>query len=210
MVFCWLIVRIYYNDNVLLRDYKMALSPEGREALDVELSPFKRWDIIADIRGEIIWIFDKVAYHWWNPEYPIGRYIFADFQKAISKQWRSKREVFENWCWDDDAYIDRKKHNLWFNYRLATEEEKQIFNVLIAAKSGENEEKRWETSVEKKPKKDFLSSLMEWRVDGEAREKFLIEIGKFGEEDSEIEVDVFEEKLKIFWMNNPTIRHIYY
>ena len=51
---------------------------------------------------------------------------------------------------------------------------------------------------------------MEWRVDGEAREKFLIEIGKFGEEDSEIEVDVFEEKLKIFWMNNPTIRHIYY
>ena len=190
----------------------MALSPEEREALDAKLSPFKSWDIIADIRGEIIWIFDKVAYHWWNPEYPIWRYIFADFQKAISKQWRSKWEVFENWCWDDDVYIDRKKHNLWFNYRLATEEEKQIFKVLIAAKGDEkeNEEKRWETSVEKKQKKDTLFNLMEGRVFGEAREKFLTEIGKLGQEDFEIEVDQFEEQLENFRMNNPTVRYIYF
>ena len=64
--------------------------------------------------------------------------------------------------------------------------------------------------IKKEAKKDFLSSLMEWRVDGEARKKFLIEIGKYGEEDFEMEIDKFEEKLQEFKMNNPTISHIYY
>lgn len=109
------------------------LTEQERSALDARLSwPFKRWDIIADRRWALIWTFENVAYHWWNPTLKgLGEYIFADFQKAISIQWRTKWHVFEDWCWDDDTYIDSRKHDLSSYYRFATEAEKQLFNALI-------------------------------------------------------------------------------
>ena len=108
------------------------LTEQERVALDAKLSwPFKRWDIIIDAKREIIWVFDKVAYHWWDPKHPIGKYIFADFQRAISKQWRGVWHVFPDWCWDDDTYINRRKNDLSANYRFATDAEKRLFNALI-------------------------------------------------------------------------------
>ena len=110
----------------------MALNFFQRDQLDQKLrGPFKRWDIIADINGEIIWTFDNVAYHGWNPEYPIWNDIFADFFQAISKQWRKDWCVFKNWCWDDDVYIDSRKHDLSFHYRFATEAEKELFRAFM-------------------------------------------------------------------------------
>lgn len=61
----------------------MVLSKKEWEALDSKLSPFKSWDIIADKKCEIIWVFDKVGYHWWNQELKwSGEYIFVDFKKS--------------------------------------------------------------------------------------------------------------------------------
>lgn len=51
-------------------------------------------------------------------------------KKAISRQWRSNWHIFEDWCWDDDVYIDSRKHDLSYNYRLATKYEKQMFNAF--------------------------------------------------------------------------------
>lgn len=111
------------------------MTEQERLALDAKLSwPFKRWDVIANTEGSLIWLFEKVAYHWWNPEYSVGRDIFADFQQAISRQ-NGKWYVFENWCWDDDVYIDRNEHNLTAWYRIATEGEKRLFNALIQQKN---------------------------------------------------------------------------
>lgn len=111
-----------------------------RDQLDKELSSwFNHWDIIADNKGEIIWTFDNVAYHGWRPGIAIfWNYIFADFSQAISKQWRDHREVFDKWCWDDDVYIDRRKHDLSFHYRVATEKEKELFETLITQRKEEN------------------------------------------------------------------------
>ena len=110
----------------------MALSKEEREGLDAKLSPFKSWDLIADIKWDIIWVFDKVAYHWWNPEIEwLWNYIFADFKKAITRKWRAYWHVFEDWCWDDDVYIDRRRKKLSANYRFATEAEKQLYDIIM-------------------------------------------------------------------------------
>ena len=112
---------------------KMSLNFFERKKLDEKLSStFKKWDVIANTTWELIWIFESVAYHWWNPEYSIWNWIFADFSKAISKQWRDHWEVFPNWCWDDDVYIDRRNSTLSKWYRLATQEEKELFETLIA------------------------------------------------------------------------------
>lgn len=111
-----------------------------RHDLDGKLSPFKRWDVIANTTWDLIWIFESVAYHWWRPDcHPIWKYIFADFSKAISKQWRTYWETFPDWCGDDDVYIDRRKSTLAEWYRLATEEEKELMEELLskAEKNGD-------------------------------------------------------------------------
>lgn len=111
---------------------KMALNTQEREILDKKLSyPFKKWDIIADGAGEIIWKFEKVDYHWWNPEWIFWRYICAEFSQAISKQKRQIWEVFQDRCCDDDVYINRKRHKLSDYYRFATDAEKYLFQALI-------------------------------------------------------------------------------
>jgi len=117
----------------------MALNFFQRDQLDKELSSwFNHWDIIADQKGEIIWTFDNVAYHGWRPGIAIfWNYIFADFSQAISKQWRKDWCVFKNWCWDDDVYIDRRKHDLSFHYRFATEAEKELFRTLMRKEKDE-------------------------------------------------------------------------
>ena len=116
------------------------MSPEERELLDEKLSyPFKRWDIIVDAEEELIGKFEKIAYHWWNPEWYLWRYIFADFSQAISKQWREIWEVLHNSCGDDGVYINRKRHKLSSYYRFATDAEKQLFHVLIENKKKNRE-----------------------------------------------------------------------
>ena len=117
-----------------------------RKELDAKLSGnFKSGDIIADEKWDIIWAFDKVAYHGWSPEIECyGRYIFAEFKQAISRQWRKEYEAFDNGCWDDDVYIDSKRYKLPDYYRFATEAESLLFQTLIAEKknSKSNEESR--------------------------------------------------------------------
>ena len=108
-----------------------------REALDASLTPFKHWDIIANVEWDLIWVFDKVAYHWWRPDIDVlWNYIFADFTKAISKWWEDWH-VFENWCWDDGCYIDRRKYDLSKNYRPAMKTQIDLFKTLIS-KSNSN------------------------------------------------------------------------
>ena len=110
----------------------MTLSFIERKNLDEKLSPFKRWDVIANTTWDLIWVFENVAYHWWNPNYSIWNFIFADFSKAISKQWKDHWEVFPNWCGDDSVYIDRRESTLAEWYRLATEEEKKLLMELLS------------------------------------------------------------------------------
>ena len=106
---------------------------QEKSALDAKLSwPFKKWDIIADVKWELIWVFDNVAYHWWDPDVDyLWNFIFADFKRAISKQWWTDWRIINVPCWDDDVYIDRRKYNLTKNYRFATEAEKNLFNTLM-------------------------------------------------------------------------------
>ena len=109
------------------------LNELGRKLLDKRLSwPFKKWNIIADVKGELIWVFDSISYHWWTPDADIyWKYIFASFSKAISRQWRSDWEAINCPCGDDDVYIDRRKNNLTENYRFATETEIELLNTLM-------------------------------------------------------------------------------
>jgi len=110
----------------------MKINEIDREELDKQLSPFKKWDIIANIRWDLIWIFKNVAYHGWSPECdPSWNYIFADFSQAISKQWRENWHVFKNWCWDDNEYIDRRTNDLSANYKLANQEQIELFKTLM-------------------------------------------------------------------------------
>lgn len=88
--------------------------------------------------------------------------------------------------------------NKWEN--VITQAEERLSDTLASKEGWEKTEK----------KKDSLSSLMYGRVVGDARTQFLIELGKLGQDDFEIEVDVFEEKLREFRMNHPTVRHIYF
>jgi len=115
------------------------LTEQERIVLDAKLSwPFKRWDIIADVKWELIWVFNKVAYHGWSPEWKIfWKYIFADFQRAISKQWWTDWHVINAPCWDDDTYIDRRESDLTENYKFATNEQIELFNTLMAKENNE-------------------------------------------------------------------------
>ena len=118
---------------------------EKREVLDASLTPFKHWDIIANVKWDLIWVFDRVAYQWWNPyenlywdpyDEPLGNYIFAVFKKAITKvegyttYWDD--ELFKDWCSDSSVSIDRRKNDLSEGYRLATKEEVELFNILTS------------------------------------------------------------------------------
>ena len=121
--------------------YNMSLNTGNRETLDTKLSwPFKKWDIIADKQLKIIWAFDSVAYHWWNPDRQgsllpdLWKYIYALFENAISRQWRLNWEAIPGLCWDDDVYIDRREYDLSEHYRFATQAEKELFNTLISSK----------------------------------------------------------------------------
>ncbi len=117
------------------------LTEQERVALDAKLSPFKRWDIVADIKGELIWIFKGVGYQWRWLENP--SYIFAEFQRAISKQWGIERRVYENWYEDKNTSIDKRNSDLSENYKLATEEQVELFKILMK-KEQENREKKKE------------------------------------------------------------------
>jgi hypothetical protein len=118
-----------------------------REALDASLTPFKHWDIIANLKWDLIWVFDRVAYQWWNPyenlywdpyDEPFGNFIFAVFKKAIIKMgeyntyWED--EEFKDWCSDVGVSIDRRKSDLSEGYRLAMKEEVELFNLLTSHK----------------------------------------------------------------------------
>ena len=111
----------------------MALNPYERERLDRELTPFRRWEIIASIQWDLIGVFESVGYHGGNPDIDgLWNYIFAEFEKWISKQWSSDWRVINSPMWDDDTYIDRRKSTLAEWYRLATEEEKELMKKLIS------------------------------------------------------------------------------
>ena len=111
----------------------MALNPYERERLDRELTPFRRWEVIASIQWDLIGVFESVWYHGWNPDIDgLWNYIFAEFEKWISKQWSTDWRVINSPMWDDDTYIDRRKSTLAEWYRLATEEEKKLMKELIS------------------------------------------------------------------------------
>lgn len=104
-----------------------------RKDLDARLSPFKTWDIVADVKWELIWVFKNVAYHWWNPDVDyLWNFIFAEFKRAISKQWWTDWRVINAPCGDDDTYIDRRESDLTENYGLATPEQIALFKTLMA------------------------------------------------------------------------------
>lgn len=96
--------------------------------------------------------------------------------------------------WDTEISHIKK----WENVVMQAEE--KLSDALAPKEGGEKTEK----------KKDSLFNLMYGRVVGKARKEFLMELGKLGQEDFEIEVDEFEKKLEKFRMNNPTIPHIYF
>jgi len=132
----------------------MTLNSLERERLDKQLSPFNKWDIIANIKWDLIWIFENVAYHGWSPDCdPLWNYIFADFSQAISKQWRENWYVFKNWCWDDDEYIDRRKYDLSANYKLATQEQIELFKTLMNQEDKKIEKKERQKKKRKKDKR---------------------------------------------------------
>ena len=57
---------------------------QEKSALDAKLSwPFKKWDIIADVKWELIWVFDNVAYHWW--EFYICRFQKGNFKTMMNR-----------------------------------------------------------------------------------------------------------------------------
>ena len=106
---------------------------QERKDLDARLSPFKTWDIVADVKWELIWVFKNVAYHWWNPvvDY-LWNFIFAEFKRAISKQWWTDWRVINAPCGDDDTYIDRRENDLTENYEFASPEQIALFKTLMA------------------------------------------------------------------------------
>ena len=115
------------------------MTEQERTNLDRNLSrPFQRWDIIADVKGELIWVFKNIAYHWWNPDVDyFWNFIFAEFKKAISKQWWTDWRVINAPCGDDDTYIDRRESDLTENYKFATNEQIELFNTLMAKENNE-------------------------------------------------------------------------
>jgi hypothetical protein len=56
----------------------------------------------------------------------LWKYIFAQFKKAISKQWREDWQALGA-CWDDNLYLDSRFENLWNYYRHASDDEKLLF-----------------------------------------------------------------------------------
>ena len=113
------------------------------QKLDEKLSPFRRWDIVASVKWDLIWVFESVGYHGGRPDIEgLWNYIFAEFEKWISRQWSNDWRVIDSPLWDDDTYIDRRKSTLSEWYRLATQKEKELLKTLLEKKEREKKPTR--------------------------------------------------------------------
>lgn len=116
----------FFKSSKVQPDFDPNLPKKWNDDLEKWMSPFKKWEIITDVKKELIWIFSSIGHHWLPNDKLLWKYIFAQFKKAISKQWREDWQALGA-CWDDDLYLDSRFENLWNYYRHATDDEKLLF-----------------------------------------------------------------------------------